>query len=160
MTDKYTISLPVFDINLGSSGIREINVGSTIDERKALEQFARYFKNEMNYTGVQYEAENHSNNCIGFLFYTNATDIVTEEHETMPSRCYGGCTFSKIGKNWVLCWIWFHPFFRNRNHLSSLWKHFHSEFGDFDIESPVSLSMESFLKKQSSTHHFVKIPSY
>ena len=157
MSDRYTISLPVFDKCLSNTGVRKLLSDSDASEKQALEQFARYFKNEMHYDNIQYEANNHSDNCIGFLFTVSALDMCTEEQESMPTRCVGGCSFRKVQDTWVLCWIWIHPFFRKKRKLSGAWKGFCNEFGDFAIEAPLSSSMDSFVKKQSSTHKLVRI---
>lgn len=157
MSDRYTISLPVFDKCLSSTGLKKLLSDSDVSEKQALEQFSRYFKNEMHYDNIQYEADNHSNNYVGFLFTVSAIDVCTEEHESMPTRCVGGCGFRKVQDAWVLCWIWIHPFFRKKRLLSRAWSTFCTEFGDFAIEVPLSTSMESFVKKQSSTHKFVRI---
>ena len=71
----------------------------------------------MHYDNVQYEADNHNENCVGFLFTENAMDVCTDEHVGMPCRCVGGCCFRKVQDTWVLCWVWFHPFFRDRGLL-------------------------------------------
>ena len=157
MSDRYTISLPVFDKSLSGTGLSKVLSDSNLAEKQALEQFARYFKNEMHYDNVQYEADNHNENCVGFLFTENAMDISTDEHVSMPCRCVGGCCFRKVQTPWVLCWVWFHPFFRDRGLLSRHWKTFCSKFVEFAIEAPLSSSMESFLKKESSVHKLVRI---
>ncbi|GHX59959.1 hypothetical protein VCSRO206_3458 [Vibrio cholerae] len=157
MTDKFTISLPVFDTCLSSNGLREVTKSSSFDEKEALEIMARYFKNEMHFDNVQYDAKKHDENTIGFMFIENAIDICTDEHDQMPTRCVGGCLFRNVGGTWVLCWVWLHPFLRNQKKLSYQWKRFCDEFGDFAIEAPVSPSMETFLAKQKTEHRLVKI---
>ncbi|TVK98906.1 hypothetical protein AYI84_19430 [Shewanella algae] len=126
-------------------------------EKEALEQFARYFKNEMRFDFIQYEARSHPKECVGVLFTENAMDVCTEDHLEMPTRCIGGGLFHKDGSRWVLMWIWIHPFFRNRGALSSRWRELCSLFGDFAIEGPLSHSMKAFVCKQSGTHQLVKL---
>lgn len=157
MVDKYTISLPVFDNCLSGTGLRKVTVDSAETEKKALEQFARYFKNEMHYDNIQYQAEQHDNETVGYIFTENAMDICTEEHSEMPTRCVGGCAFRYVNDTWVLCWIWLHPFFRNKRLLSQQWKMLNSELDNFSIEAPLSVAMEHFLQKQASEHKLVKI---
>lgn len=157
MADKYTISLPVFDECLSGTGLKKLSSDNDISEKQALEQFSRYFKNEMHYDNIQYEADNHNKDCVGFLFTESAMDLCTEEHNSMPTRCVGGCCFRKVQDTWVLFWVWFHPFFRNKGLLSRHWKSFCSEFGDFAIEAPLSDSMKLFLQNQPSTHPLVNI---
>lgn len=152
MNDKYTISLPTFDECLSANGRYEVRTSSPIDTRNALERFARYFKAEFHYDNVQYFADEHNNDCIGFLFTESALDIVTYEHEQMPTRCSGGCCFRKEkwedGYKWVLYWVWLHPFFRNKGVLSKHWKYFQEHFGDFIVWPPISKTMQSFIDKE------------
>jgi hypothetical protein len=152
VTDKFTISLPTFDECLSVNGRHEVNGSSTLGIRKALEQFARYFKAEFHYDDVQYYADEHDEDCRGFLFTEPALDIVTEEHPEMPTRCLGGCCFRYVrfsdGDRWVLYWVWFHPFFRGRGLLSKHWGKFSEHFGDFIVAPPMSSAMKSFVAKQ------------
>lgn len=157
MADKFTISLPVFDICLSSNGLRKVTQSSNQDEKDALETMARYFKSEMHFDNVQYDAKNHDINTTGFMFIENALDVCTHEHDQMPTRCVGGCLFRNINGTWVLCWIWLHPFCRNKKLLSNHWKHFCSQFGNFAIEGPLSHQMTNIVNKQTITHRIVKI---
>jgi hypothetical protein len=157
VSDKYTISLPVFDTCLSSKGLRKVTNISVSSEKKALEQFANYFKKEMHYDNVQYDADSHHKNTVGFLFTENAMDACTEQHTEMPTRCVGGGAFQNVSGEWVLCWIWFHPFFRDKGLLSRQWEALCLQFGEFAIETPVSPSMKGFLAKQSTEHKEVKI---
>lgn len=156
MGDKYTITLPTFDICLSSNGRHEVSVTSPFEIRKALEQFARYFKLEFHYDDIQYYADEHDEECIGFLFTESALDIITEDHKQMPTRCSGGCCFRREqfedGCKWVLFWVWIHPFFRNRGILTKHWKKFLEQFGEFIIEQPLSDAMRSFLEKKSNKY--------
>lgn len=153
MSDRFTISLPTFDECLSANGRHEVKDNSPLEIRTALEQFARYFKAEFHYDDVQYYADEHDEDCIGFLFTESALDIVTNEHTQMPTRCSGGCCFRKVrfkdGDRWVLYWVWLHPFFRNRGILTRHWRRFREQFGDVIVEMPISSSMQSFLDKQN-----------
>ena len=152
MSDKYTINLPIFDECLSSSGRYEVNTSSPKETKEALEKFARYFKYEFNFDDVQYHAENHDKNCIGFLFTESAFDMATDDNPQTPTRCVGGCCFRKEefkgSIKWVLYWVWFHPYFRNKGILSSHWSPFTEQFGDFIVWPPLSPAMESFIDKQ------------
>ncbi|MDB5791092.1 MAG: hypothetical protein JWQ80_1116 [Massilia sp.] len=152
MPDKYTITLPVFDYCLSADGKHPVLHNSDFDVRQALEGFARYFKAELGFDNVQYYADEHDENCLGFLFTQSALDVCTDEHIGMPTRCFGGCCFRKEqhadGEIWVLSWIWLHPFFRNRGTLTKYWGYFRSQFNEFALEPPLSDAMKSFLKKQ------------
>lgn len=126
MNDKYTISLPTFDECLSPNGRHEVKSSSSLEIKKALEQFARYFKAEFRYDDVQYYADEHNQECVGFLFTESAMDICTEEHSQMPTRCTGGCCFRRVkfedGEKWVLYWVWLHPFLRKKGILSKHWE--------------------------------------
>lgn len=153
MTDKYTISLPVFNYCLSANGRHEVNKNSDFEIRSALEKFARYFKAEFRYDNLQYSADEHDEDCICFLFTESAMDVCTEKHTQMPTRCFGGVCFRKTqsdnGEKWILYWVWLHPFFRNRGILSKHWKHFRTQFCDFIVEPPLSSAMQSFLGKHN-----------
>lgn len=158
--DKYTIELPVFPRCLSSTGMVKVTSSSPQEEKDALEQFAWYFKLEKKYNSKQYDANNHSTNTVGYLFTDSAMDIQEEAYyqNGMPTRCSGGCAFQKIGSDWVLCWVWIHPFYREQGVLSQQWTTFVDDMGDFFIESPISNAMESFLKKHPA-HQSIKLPS-
>jgi hypothetical protein len=49
---------------------------------------------------------------------------------------------------WFLMWVWIHPFERGRGVLSRVWPEFKKEFGDFEIQKPISFGMNAFLAKQ------------
>ena len=153
VTDKYTISLPVFNYCLSTNGRHEVNENSAFEIRKALEKFAQYFKAEFRYDQVQYYADEHDENCIGFLFTESALDVCTDEHTQMPTRCSGGVCFRRVkfdkGEKWILNWVWLHPFFRNRGILSKHWQQFRTQFNDFIVERPLSSAMQSFLDKKN-----------
>jgi hypothetical protein len=153
VTDKYTISLPIFDYCLSANGRHEVNQTSALEIREALEKFARYFKAEFRYDHVQYHADEHDKNCIGFLFTESALDVCSDEHIEMPTRCSGGVCFRKVifsdGEKWILYWVWLHPFFRDLGILSRHWQYFRTQFNDFIVEPPLSSAMQSFLEKQN-----------
>ncbi|UNK05138.1 hypothetical protein MN210_14265 [Psychrobacter raelei] len=154
MSKKYTIDLPVTDTWLGSnnpfsnSKLFEISSESDVELRDILESFARYFKEEMHYDNVQYYSNSHKSNLVGYLFRNSALDVVTEEHTSSPTRWFGGCLFEYENDEWTLCWVWLHPFFRNRGELSTAWKEFKDKYGDFKVQKPLSAQMEKFLSKE------------
>ena len=148
MSDKFTIDLTVFDEPLNSNCLFKVLPDAELEKRTELEKHARYFKNEMRFDHIQYEADSHKSNCIGFLFTESAMDLCVDESKPMPTRCFGGCLFEKNHGKWKLCWIWIHPFFRNRGYLTRAWTTFDNEFGKFEVEKPLSYSMDKFLQKR------------
>ena len=154
MSKRYTIDLPVSNRLLDNSNpfsnskLHEINARSDVELRNNLEKFARYFKDEMRYDNVPYDAANHERNWTGYLFKTPALDLVKDENLPTPMRWFGGCLFRQENEEWTLCWIWLHPFFRNRGELSTEWKEFKKKYGSFKIQEPLSAQMERFLIKR------------
>lgn len=98
MSDKFTIDLTVFDEPLNGSFLFKVLPDAELEKRTELEKHARYFKNEMRFDYIQYEADSHKSNCIGFLFTESAMDLCVDEFKPMPTRCFGGCLFEK--KSW------------------------------------------------------------
>ncbi len=124
--------------------------------------YAHYFRREFGYDFVQFDASEESyvynhitkkqerNDFCGWLF-------------TCPKNCHrdsigmvktvGGCCFryreySNAPSGWALCWIWLHPYYRNKGILSKKWQLFQKEFGEnFYVEPPFSRAMEKFLSK-------------
>jgi len=153
--DKYKIELPVIHRNLSNDGIFEIVPASPADTRKALEEIARYFLREFHYDGIQYEADEHLFEYIeykGFVFLESSYDTMTDKDDETHSRILGGACFRnreyENGPQWVLDWVWLHPFARNQGILKKHWSKFKSIFGnDFHVEPPLSLVMENFIEK-------------
>ena len=159
MSEKYKIDLPVsknlsddsnpFNLSpFSNSNLYEINAETDVELKKNLEKFARYFKKEMRYDNVPYDADNHQSNWIGYLFKTTALDLATDDNFPAPTRWFGGCLFKQENEKWTLCWIWLHPFFRNRGELGTAWTNFEKKYGDFKIQEPLSAQMEKFLIKR------------
>jgi len=110
-----------------------------------------YFNKEFDYSRIP------NKNCTALLFTEETHDVFKQK--PMPHHIYGACAFEKItttqdGDHWVLGWIWFHPFFRNRGIIKKHWPALEKNFGNFSIKSPISNSMLSFLKHiEPSTEH-------
>lgn len=82
MSDKFSITLPTFKACLSNTGRCEVTHDSALEIREALEHFARYFKAEFRYDGVQYYAGGHDEKCVGVLFTESALDLLTDsDHE-------------------------------------------------------------------------------
>jgi len=154
--DDYSITLPVSEIFASTSGVMIVEKNSKLVYRQNLESFALYFKKEFKYDFIQYEANEHlyeDNKYNGFLFSEQAWDRL-EEGKPMPYRLVGGgCFRPRESTNreplWILDWIWLHPFFRHRGHLSTHWQYFRQQYGEFIIEQPYSADMEKFLAKNT-----------
>lgn len=68
----------------------------------------------------------------------------------------GACAFRMRKRDsdsvWALQWIWFAPRHRRQGHLARQWDRLRAEYGDFEVEHPVSPAMQSFLAKQGDAH--------
>lgn len=152
MNDFYKISAPSIRIDIFKKltfRLLKVNSDSNKSTKNALYKMALYFKREFQYDFVQYDQdENDDKNTKCFIF-------CDPEYDNKVSA-YGGCVFryraqwENIENHWALQWIWLHPFRRNRGILSAEWGNFQRLFGDnFMVESPLSASMEQFLKAKN-----------
>jgi len=155
VTDNYTISLPVTDqLLLGER--TEVKQDSPLHERELVEQFARYFKNEMHFDFIQFEASETAEHSwyvpySAWLFHETARDQLEEESEP-PQRIYGACCFrwrewENHEPTWQMDWLWLHPYFRGKGILNSHWQFFRGSMAPFVLSQPLSPGMERFLKK-------------
>lgn len=139
----------------------EMDKNTNFELYKEVYKIAEYFKEELNYDRVpfcpmglieeQYKA---------ILFTEQALDKYIKE--PTPYRIYGAClftiqTFTQESDRYVLKWIWFHPFFRNRGNLRKNWDSLENKFGNFIIETPISNDMKMFLKHVNSKYEHIEI---
>ena len=135
-----------------------VNTQSPKIFRKHVEFFARCFMRELHFDFVQFDASELSSSRFytpydAYLFHERAWDLVRHVDEPARSRTIGACCFRRdtaIGSEsgWTLQWVWFHPFFRQRGHLSTAWPTFKERYGEFTVDPPLSLAMKAFLAKQ------------
>lgn len=152
--DYYALKLPVIE-EFGTSGnLLRVADSSRREWKEALECLAWYFKREMHYDFVAYEALESPRSggvpFVGYLFTEVARDLLEEDGPPLY-RTYGGCGFRERRVDdldvWVLDWIWFHPYFRGQGRLERHWATFESERPNFRLQTPLSLAMRQFLKK-------------
>lgn len=147
---KYDIASLVLDDIGGYKELTYITPTSPKNQREALEVMAGYFKREMRYDHLQYEAAAHDDHCTGALICDPASDLVTNESH-FPNYVIGGACFRRrLAGGYALDWIWLHPFARNRRKLSRLWPRFKDKFGEFQLTEPLSPHMKSFLEKRAT----------
>lgn len=139
-----------------SEGITRVWYGDPKNARKAIYEFAVYFRREFGYDFVQYSMEmdrsSHNGNTQAFLFH----------HYEFGTHCrriaYGACCFrfrkdyTDVEPHWALQWIWIHPLNRGNGTLTKHWKTFECLFGNFMVETPLSKAMKYFLDKQIGTY--------
>jgi hypothetical protein len=146
---KYDIASLVLDDLGGYRDLMYITPTSPNNQRESLELMAGHFKREMRFDHLQYEACAHDDNCVGALICDPATDLVIDESH-FPNYVVGGACFRRASSgDYVLDWIWLHPFARNRRKLRRFWPRFKDQFGEFQLTGPLSPHMKSFLEKRA-----------
>ncbi|WP_188131136.1 hypothetical protein [Paraburkholderia panacisoli] len=157
MPDLYSLAPPISRHEyLKAASPLKIDCHSPLELRKAVEQLAYYFKRELGFDFVQFEAA-ETEASIGFvryeahLFYETAYDHIVEDEAT-PHRIFGACCFrwrewTDHAPGWSMDWVWMHPYFRRRGHLRQAWGSFQQHYGDeFHVAPPLSIEMEAFVK--------------
>lgn len=158
MVDMYALTLPVLAHPWldGDSPVRLLP-GSPKILLRSVEKLAYYFKREMHFDFVQFEAaETEASRDFvpyeAYAFFEPAYDRV-EEAKPTPHRVFGACCFRLRGWSdhapaWSLDWVWMHPYFRHRGHLTRAWTIFEHRYGEnFHVARPFSLAMNSFMEK-------------
>jgi hypothetical protein len=152
--DRYTIDLPIvkFPKDKLAHDMVPLTRDSGIKLQKAVEQLGRYFRREFQYDFMPFEAGCMRGDFRGFLFPI-LNEFVGRDHV----RIGGVAMFEwqtkedvqdpAYGERWWLMWAWFHPYQREKGHLTRAWRHFQSEFQDFHIQRPLSSAMRHFLEK-------------
>jgi hypothetical protein len=102
---------------------------------------AQAFRREFRYDFVQWQSTGGDNDPMvrGLLFGNEDGAIV------------GACAFRRRNDLWGLQWVWFSPRHRRQGHLARRWEKLRETFGDFQVETPVSLEMQRFLAKQGDS---------
>ena len=153
---NYKIDLSVSREYASSNNLITIDHQSNTGLFEEVYKIAKYFKEELNYDSVPFSKQGMISKPYKALLFTERA-LDKYKQGPMPYRIYGACVFTLMkfkedDDYWVLEWIWFHPFFRNRGNLKKNWKDLENEFGDFLIQKPISNDMNSFLKKIDSNH--------
>jgi hypothetical protein len=151
--NDYKMDLTVLEHDDFDKGYIRVSSDMTnFDLLDEVNKLGLYFKEELNYTFLH----RPSSPFNAILFIDRADDKI----ETMKNkycRIFGCCMFEnkeiyQNHKQWVLEWVWIHPFFRHRGSLQKYWNGLEKQFGDFLIKEPVSCGMKEFLKKISSEY--------
>lgn len=113
----------------------------------AVEQLARYFQREFNYDFLPYTVGEHmhegDSRIQPYLFFSS------QEYNDIVARPIGACGFMlpRDYEHCVMNWVWMHPYARRKGHLTKVWPYFRRRYEDFRIMTPLSESMDAFLKK-------------
>ena len=145
----YIISTPVLGDIGGYKNLVYVKLDSNENQKDALEQMATYFKKEFRYDRLQYCKEEHGEKCTGVIFTERALDLVENETHYPHNVIGGACFWEQESGDYILDWIWFHPFARNRKKLKGYWLTFKGDFGNFTLSPPISAQMSAFLTKHA-----------
>jgi hypothetical protein len=134
--------------------------------RKAVEKIAYFFRREFGYDFPPYTATENTDADIdgtnpSVVFMWLGRDVDWSGNK--KAIAYGACGFGRDFNDkhrWCLSWVWFHPYERRRQHLSNAWPYFHERFGAFSIDTPLSLEMQVFLKKNGNPKRLVPISTW
>lgn len=134
-----------------------VSPSSPILHREFVETFAIHLRREFHYDSVPFKATETTFSSDyapyeAYLFHELARDLIEIDQPTRQ-RCIGACEFRRMDSSdattgWSLQWVWFHPYFRRRGHLSSVWSQFKEKYGEFHVQIPLSAAMEKFIEKQ------------
>lgn len=131
----------------------KLNDKSPMTHKKSLEEIARMFRREFQYDFIPFCANSKINNDVPFLIWFN---------DYLRSECVGGFHMVWVDElsNYLLGWVWLHPYIRNKGILSMLWPKLREEFGAFLVEAPLSQTMVAFLRKRNECYrHYKTCPS-
>jgi hypothetical protein len=152
----YSLEPPIVRLKYNEPSPMKVLPQSQKTLRMPVEEIAYHFKREMGFDFVQFEASEAPNSqgfvpWQAYLFHERVYEIDSDTDNTRI-RCFGACCFrwrewSDAPAGWSLDWVWFHPYFRQKQHLSKAWQQFKQEYGEFHLAQPISPSMKAFLKK-------------
>lgn len=145
---NYEITLPIHEDLGGYKSILYLESSDARACRESLECMATYFRREFKYDYLQYKSTEHHEGFTGVLFLEKAMDLV-QDIDHHPNRVIGGAGFWKKPNGYVLDWVWFHPFARNRGNLRKHWPELTNKFGKFEVTPPISAQMGRFLEKNA-----------
>ncbi len=159
---KLLIDAPVFAGELMPDDMEQIgnayrvNANHPLEIRKAVHQYAVYFRREFLYDFVQYSINDGAEDDDFSHPYIWLRPIHPDYMVVI-----GACRFRRPREDendWIFDWAWFHPYYRNHGLLSSCWSGFEQKYGkNFIVEPPLSPQMKSFLKNRNYLEHTRKL---
>jgi hypothetical protein len=133
--------------HFGIAGV--VTPSSDRQMRSAVEWLAHYFRREMGFDNVQFDAHERAEEHK-YRAYLWADRMLEDERGRIPAFaaiCFRWREPKGDSPYWGAQWAWFHPYARRKGHLSVAWSYFQKRFGKIIPESPLSPAMEAFLRK-------------
>ncbi|CAH0237548.1 hypothetical protein [Microbacterium foliorum] len=109
--------------------------------REVAESLARYFHRETHLDFPPYTAGDENDDRLVYLVrsmrITTAVPIIA-----------GAVGLQRASEEWVLTWIWLHPWERRTRLVDAVFDLLDAAFGDFFIEAPISGAMRGLMTKR------------
>ena len=113
--------------------------------REATEIIGYYFKREFWYDFAPYNAREHQNSRDRIFIITqqegNTLDVV-------GAIVFRWMEYTDAPEQLILSWVWIHPFLRRQGILSAHWDMLRRLYGNFEVDTPLSKAMETFLTRE------------
>lgn len=108
---------------------------------------ALQFKREFKYDFLQWEGSLKTKN----LHLESHAYLFADHTDTCGhGAVVGACAFWYEGEKWRIRWIWVCQSMRRSGVLARRWAEFLERYGDFEIETPLSDAMATFVNKHGT----------
>lgn len=111
------------------------------ERAEVAERIARYFYKETGHDFPPYSAGDESDSRPVYL-------VRSKRVATCVPIIAGAVGFEKVESEWVLTWVWLHPWERGGRLTEAVFKTLDVVHGSFFILAPVSKAMRSLMKKR------------
>lgn len=150
MDKKYHISLPRLRYKEGEDSNDYLMPFNPKNKShvKLYDRFGLYMSREMHYDfPLAWNNEEDEETKAYFLLHDGGWDYTS----VLPIgiAVFSKAPYTNVDPNqWFLMFVWVHPFMRGQGALARVWSHFKQEFGDFELQRPISIGMKAFLERQ------------
>lgn len=128
--------------------------------RRAVYELAGLFKREMRFDFTQYPHPDDDPGPETTRAYLWVSRDWWPEEIVFGACCFGWTEWKNVPACWSLDWAWIHWVERRSGHFAKAWPFFRARFGDFHLGHPISLAMESFLRKHNAGSKWEKDWNY
>lgn len=130
-----------------------VTYATSQSQRRAVAQFACYFRREFQYDFVQYEASEgrpwdrtsapENDEAAPYLLRSLWRDPALY----VGAACFRWRVYRDHPATWALAWIWLHPYERRQGIVTAAWPGWLDQHGAFLVEPPLSDAMRGFLAR-------------
>lgn len=127
-------------------GLRLVHPESPKRVRKAVYEFAGYFRSEFSYDFRQFAlSDPEDDKTFAYLFLKRSFHY---DELYCGAVCFRWLEYKDHPHKWAMQWIYLHPYDRSNGLLTTFFPFFIQKYGNFDIEPPLSKAMYGFLQKK------------